>query len=170
MDLEDEIKSPQTDYPRGGMVIKKTQVQFWVEDLVFPPTLLKGFEDGEVNKEYLEKCGKDTVRRLPVLTPILWLSIMLVGLIQAFLFTMFAGFLEKSMEPCFTFSQLFNIALFSLTPSSAIIATYASIGFTQVSWSLIYFACYCFFVVMASGVCRTALLPPNERDGSNDLE
>jgi hypothetical protein len=164
LDFENKINSPKTTYPHGGLQIGKKDMNVWVEDMVWPPLSWSLFPNGEINKAYLEKLGQETLRRLPYLFPSLWLSLMLVGLIQALLFTMFAGFLERSLDPNFQFSQLFNISLFALTPSSLFVTLYASIGFTEISYGLLYFACYCFFVIMASGACRSFLRPPSEKD------
>ncbi len=165
LDLENSVKMPKTMFPTG-VVLHKHELQFWgkrLQPLVMP---WKKFPNGTVNREYLKKLGEEMVHTLPFFYFPLCLIILLLGLIQAFLFTLLVSFLERSMNPRFTFSQLFNIALFAITPGAIIIATYISAGFREIRHDLLYFACYCLFLVMASSACRPSLSSPRNQENS----
>ena len=145
-----------------GLIIRKKEVVYWKGDesrISFP---LHVFPDGVVDAFYLDRLSRD----LPVSFPATWLCLMLFGLAQAFLFAVFANLLESTISPGYTFKQLWNLAVFALTPPSIVVAFYASIQFFGVPYPLLYLSCYCFFLVMATGACRTALekAPPTDQE------
>lgn len=169
-DMQGTIKNPEKMFPKG-LMIKSDSLIFWDEDS--PPRKVEwnpALPDGKVNADYLKDLQGQTVKAWPVFLVIIWLGILLLGLVQALLFTTLAGFLERSMDPSFTFGQLLNLAIFALTPGSIIVAIYGSMGFHEVRKELIYFGCYCFFLIMASGACRDAMRIPEEEDRNQDGE
>jgi len=161
MDLEGSLNEPEKMFAQG-LILRKKELRVWTRD---GPRFAVPFErwpDGTVDGPYLEQITQQLSQTIPFLFPIIWLSFMLLGLLQAFIFTVLAGLLERSIDPCFNFSQLFNICLFSITPGAIIVATYMSCQLLQFRLDLLYFACYCFFLVMASGACRMKLRPPKD--------
>jgi hypothetical protein len=165
LDLKGELKDPQKMFPEG-IILKEKQLEFWRKDSEMIPFLWSNMPNGEVNGPYLDDLEKKGRLSIPFLFVVFWLIFILLGIVQALLFTIFAGFLERAMNPSFSFSQLFNISLFSIFPSSLISMMLMAIGFENVP--IFYFACYCFFVVMASGACRLALLPPKQESHKDD--
>lgn len=156
LDFEARVVAPEKLFPTG-VIFRKHELKFWSQDgreMVMP---WKALPDGTVNEDYLQKLEKVMLRGCLYFYPVIWLGILLAGLLQAVLFTMLAGLLERSMIPRFSFTQLFNIAVFALTPGCVIIAAYVTAGMLRMRLDLIYFACYCFFLVMASGACRSHL-------------
>lgn len=167
LDLEDSVKAPEKTFP-GGVILRKNNFHFWNQDVRSKEVPWNKLPDGVVNREYLETLGKLTMRAIPYFFLPIWFIFLLLGLIQGFLFTVLAGFLERSMKPGFTFSQLFNISIFAVTPGAIIIATYVSVGFPGIRWDLLYFSCYCFFLVMSTGACRAFLSRPKEDQDPGD--
>lgn len=167
LDLNNSITNAQSIYPKGGLVIRQKQADIWMEGSPFPPVQWTGFPNGTVNREYLENLGRTGSRTIPIFFPAIWLVMVLLGIIQAMLFTMLAGLMERSMDPSFTFTQLFNISLFALTPSSLIVCALMS-GGIEISYGIVYFAVYCYFVVMASGICRLTLRRPGGPSNGDD--
>lgn len=168
LDLAETIKEPHKLFPQG-VVIHKHGGLFWSDESSIPWEWNR-WPDGTVNTAYLQKLRDQMSGAIPIVFVIIWLGIMLLGLLQALTFTMLAGILERSISPSFTFNQLFNISLFALTPGCIIIAVYASIGFHEIRYELLYFGCYCLFLIMASGMCRSALLPQNSENSKEDEE
>jgi hypothetical protein len=169
-DIQGTIKNPEKIFPKG-LVIRQSEMLYWTEDspvarVEWKPQL----PDGKVNAAYLKDLGDQIVMLWPIFLLIIWLGIIVLGLVQAFLFTSLAGFLERSMDPSFSFAQLLNLAIFALTPGSMIVAIYVTIGFSEIRKELIYFGCYCFFLIMSSGACRDELRGPEEEDDRRDDE
>jgi hypothetical protein len=157
IDTQNTITEPSKMFPQGVAVREKELFVWWVPGMKPLAQEWKTMPDGTLNSEYLGAWGSETRRRLPIALPILWLTIMLGGLLQAFFFTMLVGFVEKTMQPSFTFTQLFSIAVFAITPGAIVISIYSAIQFYEIRYDLLYFVCYCFFLVLASGACRTVL-------------
>jgi hypothetical protein len=74
------------------------------------------------------------------------------------------------MDPSFSFQQLFNLSVFALTPGCLIVAIYSTMNFDVVRQDLIYFSCYCLFLILASGECRAALRAAKEGKSVDDEE
>ncbi len=163
LDLEGKVAAPEKTFP-SGVVVHKRELKFWIEGA--RPGLMSwsGWPNGTVNADYLKSLQHQTFLVLPFIFVILWLIVIAMGMIQAWAFSIFVGLMEKHAEPAFNFKQLFNIALFSITPCSVIVATYISLRLSQVNYSLIYFCAYCFVLIMASGACRASLRPPEDQE------
>ena len=167
LDLKDTLKTVEKDFP-AGIVIRRNEMIFWKEGY---PTLKQrwmGLPDGTVNRAYLEEIQRETLMATPIVFVLFWLGILLVGLLQAFFFSSLSGFMERTLAPNFTFPQLFNIAIFSLTPGCIIIATYGTIRFNHVNYGLVYFMCYTIFFILASNACRMKLRPEGSEGAEED--
>jgi hypothetical protein len=165
-----------------GLVIREKTLTFWSGKIRMETPYSKGLPDGTVDREYLRKLGEDQKKALPMLIPAIWLTLSLIGLLQAFIFTALAGIVERNIEPAFKFEQLFNVAIFALIPASVgtlfvmcLVPIYQMLGLVEAGVSgntllLIYFAIYSFFIVFASGACRPTLQPPREKPSGSEEE
>jgi hypothetical protein len=168
LDLKSEIEKPESQFPQG-IVISREQFKFWLEGTQVLSAPWTGWPDGEVNAAYIELIEKETFRLWPLVMMVVWFLFIAGGLIQALFFTIFVSFLEKTVQPSFTFQQIFNVALFAMVPSSLIVATYVSFQVNLVGLGLLYFCAYCFMMVTASNACRASLRPPSSTDTGLDL-
>ena len=122
-----------------------------------------------MDRAYLDRLGKEARESCLVLMPVAWLAIAALGLLQALGFASLGAFFERTMEPSLDFTHLFNVATFALTPGSLILTVYATVGFREVSFPLVYFGCYGVFLVLASSACREALAGgPAPRDDEEE--
>jgi hypothetical protein len=169
LDLENQVQTPEKMFPMG-IVIKKHELIFLNDGKSTPVSRWDQWPNGKVDAAYLDQVSKKRVELLPFIYPIIWLVLMFFGLLQAFLFTMMAGFLERSIRPSYSFAQLFNIALFCITPGALMIAFFQLIQAKGIRYDLLYFASYCFFFVMASAASRMSLIPESERQREHDSE
>ena len=167
LDLEKKLEEPQKMFPKG-VLIRKKEFSFWLDDS--KPILVpwKGWPDGEVNGAYLKNLENETLWALPWFFLVIWLGLGALGLIQSLVFTMLAGLLERSITPNYTFLQLYNIALFAVTPGAIIVATYVSFGLYEIQYSVLYVCCYCLFFMMASSACRPLLKPSGKDEADED--
>lgn len=167
LDLEGNLPDPEKTFS-SGLVIQKKQMRLWIEGwvdgkrpMVIPWTR---WPDGEVNATYLYEIERLTWLQIPFYFFILWLLLAAMGMVQAYGFTMFVGFMERRMDIAFTFNQLFNISLFAITPASLLVATYLSVRFHEIHFGLLYFGVYSFVLIMAAGACRDSLRPRQSRE------
>ncbi|MBI4027310.1 MAG: DUF1189 family protein [Verrucomicrobia bacterium] len=160
LDIDRSLAAPEKMFP-AGVAVRQRDLLFWTQETKPVVMPWKQWPDGTINADYLDKLLKEITQTLPFMFPIVWLVILFAGLIESLFFTLLAAFLERSMNPSFTFGQLFNLALFAMTPGALTVAIYAAIGFYEVSF-LLYFCGHCFFFVMASGACRVSLRPPED--------
>ena len=166
-DLEEKVSAPEKMFP-SGILIRKREFRFWIEKSQPIAVSWTGWPDGEFNADYLKKLEEQILLNIPWFYLLIWIGVALLGMIQALLFTTLAGMLERALRPGFTFAQLFNIALFAITPGAIIVATYLSFGLGDIPYALLYFSCYCFFLVMASGACRVFLQPSEKNKGEEE--
>ena len=162
LDLENKLKTPENMFPQGILILQD-KFKVWLEhsELLTIPWL--GWPDGEVNIDYLKNLEHKTYLALPWIYFIIWLTTVLLGLLQALLFTLFTSFIERSASLSFKFNQLLNLAVFAITPSAMILTIYLTIDFYRLPLSLLYFTTYCFFFIMATSSCRELLNSPKNK-------
>lgn len=161
LDLERNTNDFSKKYP-SGLLLGKKDFQFWSEGSRPVAFLWAGWPDGKVDAAYLDHLRRETIHMVPWFWAVIWLILVAGGMLQALFFTMLAGLLEQTLLPRFTFSQLFNISLFAITPPAIIVTTYLILGLHEIRMDLLYFCVYCLFLVMASGACRTLLRKPDK--------
>jgi len=166
LDLGKKIDEPQKMFS-SGILIRKPEFSFWIEGSLPMVVSWKGWPDGEVNTAYLDWIHYLTFLQMPWICGVIWLVVLLLGMIMALFFTVLAGFLERSIQPGYTFSQLFNIALFAITPGAIVASVYLSLGLHEIQYAVLYLSCHCLFFVMASGACRQ-FLQSSAKDPSDE--
>lgn len=155
IDLEAKIAAPEKQFSHG-IVMRKKEFRIWWEGSAVLTMPLTRWPDGKIDSAYLEAFHREAYRELPLLGVISWLGFFLAGILQALLFTALINMLESTMEFRLIFHQLFNIAVFALTPGAIIAATYVTAGISGVlDVRLIYLSCYCLFLVLVTSACRT---------------
>jgi hypothetical protein len=119
------------------------------------PQSLRGFPDGVVNGNYFRRLIR---MMLWLLVPIGWLVIVLVGmlscLLQAYLFSVVASFMERSMPAPLQFPQLLNIAIHACTPPAIVVTIYTAMRLHNLNLWLVYLIVYGIFLIGASMACR----------------
>jgi hypothetical protein len=116
---------------------------------------LAGFPNGQINGNYFRSMVKTF---LWVLVPFSWvfltLGVMVVCLIQAYIFSLVASFLERGLQHGLQLPQLLNIAIHAVAPAAIIVTAYKSMWLEGVDLWLIYLIAYAVFLVGASSACR----------------
>jgi hypothetical protein len=116
---------------------------------------LAGFPNGQVDGNYIRSLAKTF---LWVLIPFSWLSLtvsgILICLIQAYVFSLGASFLERSIPRGLRLPQLFNLAIHAITPAAIIVTAYKAMWLEGVDVWLIYLVVYGVFLIGASNACR----------------
>jgi hypothetical protein len=128
---------------------------------------LAGFPNGPINGDYFRSMVKTF---LWVLVPFSWIFLtlggMLVCLLQAYMFSLVASFLERSIPHGLQLSQLLNIAIHAVTPAAIILTAYKAMWLEGVDLWLIYLIAYGIFLVGASSACRDL---PRKEDPKEEL-
>ncbi len=154
VDLEDRFAAPEKKFARG-IIVHKKEFHFWLEGSGLLRMPLASWPNGRVDPAYFENLQREVYREIPLLCGAGWMVFIAAGMLQALFFSGLINILESTMKPRLTFRRIFNIAVFALTPGAIIAATYVSTGISMVlDVRLIYLCCYCFFLVMTTGVCR----------------
>lgn len=171
LDPDDKITRPPPEFTNGMFHIGKTKIKvFWAGAANDPWIIpIKGFPDGRVDRDFLVNFG--TLMGYvgaPLWFVILTLVFYLVGLLQALFFATLVSFLEKTIQPSFTFEEMLNISIYALTPGALIVTVYwiwgMFWGLLPIPFDLVYFLSYIIFHVMGSGACRRSLMPPDQED------
>ncbi|MDD2706528.1 MAG: DUF1189 family protein [Verrucomicrobiae bacterium] len=161
IDLKNTVTEPHKLFARG-ILIHEQDLLLWLNHQPLLNMKLKGYPEGDINPAYFENLRKALRQGAPLLVFLGWLFITTSGVIQAIFFSGLTCFLERAMKPRFSFSQLFRIATFSLTPSTLIVTVYFCLDITELDLRVIFLGVYCFFLVMATSACRNGLPPPSE--------
>lgn len=116
---------------------------------------LRGFPNGTVNGDYF----RHLIRALLwLLVPLGWLLLVLFGmlscLLQAYLFSVVASFMERSMPAPLQLPQLLNIAIHACTPAAIVVTVYSAMRLHNLNLWLVYLIVYGIFLVGASTACR----------------
>lgn len=171
LDPDDKIPRPPPGFTNGMFHIGKTKIKvFWAVTAADPWIIpIKGFPDGRVDRDFLIHFG--TLMGYvgaPLWLVILTLIFFVIGLLQALFFATLVSFLEKTIQPSFTFDEMLNISIYALTPGALIVIVYwiwgVFWGLLPVPFDLVYFLSYIIFHVMGSGACRRTMMPPDEED------
>ena len=116
---------------------------------------LAGFPDGTIDGGYIRRLMNAS---LWMAAPLSWLALVLMGmlacLLQAYLFSVAASFLERTMPSPFRLNQLLNIAIHAVTPAGIIVTTYLALRLKGVDLWLIYLISYGIFLVGATNASR----------------
>jgi hypothetical protein len=119
------------------------------------PQSLRGFPDGVVNGDYFRHLIR---AMLWLLVPLGWLLLVLFGmlscLLQAYLFSVVASFMERSMPAPLQLPQLLNIALHACTPAAIVVTIYSAMRLHNLNLWLVYLIVYGIFLIGASIACR----------------
>jgi hypothetical protein len=145
-----------------GFLFMADSFTFWVKPTNTPSATvfsrelkLAGFPDGIVNGDYIRHLIQAT---LWLALPLLWMLLILVGmltcLLQAYLFSIAASFLERGMPSPIHLNQLLNIAIHAVTPAAIIVTVYTAMRLKGLDLWLIYLIAYGIFVIGAANACR----------------
>jgi hypothetical protein len=116
---------------------------------------LQGFPDGAVNGEYFRRLARTA---LWVGLPVSFAAVALLGtlsaLLQAYMFSVVAAFMERTLPVPLRFAQLLNIAIHAVTPAAIIATVYMALRLRGINFWLIYLIAYGVFLVGATNACR----------------
>jgi len=164
LDPDDKIAKPPDQFTNSVFQIGKSKIKIWMKPGT-PPWILsiKDFPNGRVDGDYILELGKQGGYVMaPFLLVVMILLFYVIGLLQALFFATLVSFLEKTIQPSFTFEEMLNISTCALTPGAVIVTVYWAWGIMVIPYDLIYFFSYIVFHVMASGACRRSMLPPEQ--------
>jgi len=120
-----------------------------------PPQSLRRFPDGVVNGDYFRHLIR---AMLWLLVPLGWLLLVLFGmlscLLQAYLFSVVASFMERSVPAPLQLPQLLNIAIHACTPATIVVTIYFAMRLHNLNLWLVYLIVYGIFLIGASIACR----------------
>ncbi len=113
------------------------------------------FPDGTVDGSYLRQLVRSC---LWTGTPVIWLLAVLGGtltcLLQAYLFSLAASFLERNMPSPMYANQLLNIAIHAVTPAAILVTAYSIMRLEGMDLWLVYLIAYGVFLIGAANACR----------------
>jgi hypothetical protein len=175
LDTTNAVASPDSN-ATFGVLFTADSFLYWMTPSNAPAPVsthlqsLRGFPDGAVNGDYFRRLIRAV---LWLLVPIGWLILALFGilscLVQAYLFSVVASFLERSMPAPLQLSQLLNIAIHACTPPAIVVTAYSAMRLHGLNLWLVYLIVYGIFLVGASNACRDhvqkAEPPPAPDDG-----
>ena len=116
---------------------------------------LSGFPDGVVNGGYFRKLIRTFLWvGVPFALLILILLALLSTLLQAYLFSFVASFMERSMPAPLHLTQLLNIAIHAVTPAAIIVTVYSALRLHDLNLWMIYLIAYGIFLIGATNACR----------------
>jgi len=133
-----------------------------------PPQSLHRFPDAVVNGDFFRQLSR---AMLWFLVPLGWLVLVLFGmlscLLQAYLFSVVASFMERSMPAPLQLPQLLNIAIRACTPAAIVVTLYSTMRLHDLNLWLVYLIVYGIFIIGASIACRDHVEGRTPRE--NDL-
>ena len=167
LDPGEKITRLPPEFTNGMFHIGKTRIKVWASSASDPKIVpIKGIPDGKVDREYLVRFGTWLGYILaPLWLAVLTLLFFVIGLLQALFFATLVSFLDKAIQPSFTFDEMLNISVYALTPGCLIVTVYWAWGVALVPLDLVYFFAYIVFHVMGSGACRRSMMPPGHHEG-----
>jgi hypothetical protein len=116
---------------------------------------LRGFPDGQVNGEYFRNLIRTFLWvGLPLALVVLILLALLSTLLQAYLFSIVASFMERSMPSPLRLQQLLNIAIHAVTPAAIIVTAYMAMRLHELNLWMIYLIAYGVFLIGGTNACR----------------
>ena len=116
---------------------------------------LRGFPEGVVNGDYFRKLIRTFLWvGLPFALVVLILLALLSTLLQAYLFSFVASFMERSMPSPLHLPQLLNIAIHAVTPAAIIVTAYSAMRLHELNLWAIYLIAYGIFLIGATNACR----------------
>lgn len=119
---------------------------------------LKNFPDGSVDGNYVLGLIRTS---LLVALPFILLIVALVGLLtcllQAYLFSVIASYMERHLPRPLHFQQLLNIAIHAVTPGAIIATTYTALWLRGLNLWIIYLIAYGIYLIGATNACRDEL-------------
>jgi hypothetical protein len=120
-----------------------------------PSQSLRRFPDEAVNGDYFRHLIR---AMLWLLIPLGWLLLVFFGmlscLLQAYLFSVVASFMERSMPAPLQLLQLLNIAIYACTPATIVVTLYSAMRLHNLNLWLVYLIVYGIFLIGASIACR----------------
>jgi hypothetical protein len=161
LDTTGQVTKPDPAALRGVLFMADSFL-FWVKSTnateVAPYShsqQLSGFPDGLVDGGYLHRLIRAS---LWASLPISWLVVVLVGtlscLVQAYLFSVAAAFLERGMPSRMQMNQLLNIAIHAVTPAAILVTVYKVMQLEGLDLWLVYLIAYGVFLIGAANACR----------------
>jgi hypothetical protein len=116
---------------------------------------LRGFPDGVVNGDYFRSLVRTFLWvGLPLALVVLILLALLSTLLQAYLFSVVASLMERSMPSPLHLYQLLNIAIHAVTPAAIIVTAYMAMRLQELNLGVIYLIAYGVFLIGATNACR----------------
>ncbi len=148
-----------------GILFTADSFVFWLKATNTPDAAiqsqrhsLRGFPDGVVDGDYFRKLIRTFLWvGLPFALVVLILLALLSTLLQAYLFSFVASFMERSMPSPLQLQQLLNIAIHAVTPAAIIVTTYMAMRLHNLNLWVIYLIAYGIFLVGATNACRDHL-------------
>lgn len=176
LDTTGQVTAPDPNAVSGVLFTADKVVVWFANTNVSPPVIvqrdvpLTGFPDGDVNAAYWRRLMRST---LALATPLLWglftLMGLLTALLQAYLFSLVASFMERSLPRGMTLAQLLSIAMLAVTPGAIIVAAYMAMRLQGLNLWLIYLVAYGIFLIGATNACRDADGDGDPRDADDPL-
>jgi hypothetical protein len=157
-----------------GILFTRTELLLWARDSETDPaplrvhaTPLRKLPEGTVNGAYFRRLIRMMIGvGLPFALAVVGLVGLLGALVQAYLFSLVAAFMERQIAGGLQFYQLLNLAIHAATPAAVIFTVYLALQLGGLNLlSLVYLAAYGVFLIGATNACRDQ--PP--RDASGDI-
>jgi hypothetical protein len=170
LDTEGQVKAPFSNAMNCAVFTSNSFV-YWMtitngtESIVRShETSLAGFPNGPITGEYFRSMARTF---LWVLVPFSWLFLtlgsLLLCLIQAYIFSLVASFMERRLPHGLQLPQLLNIAIHAVAPAAIILTAYKAMWLEGVDLWLIYLIAYGIFLIGASSACRDGAVEASER-------
>jgi len=171
LDTTGKVTKPDPAALRG-ILFMADKFLFWVNATNVPEggamsreQNLAGFPDGTVDGSYIRRLMNAS---LLMAVPLSWVLLILGGaltcLFQAYLFSLAASVLERTMTAPFRLNQLLNIAIHAVTPGAIIVTTYTALRLQGIDLWLVYLIAYGIFLVGATNASRDKLAPEEHGD------
>ncbi len=165
LDTTGSVTKPDPKALRGILFMADSFL-FWASptnvpsaDLFSRSQNLAGFPDGTIDGNYIRRLMNASMW---MAAPLSWLLLILIGaltcLLQAYLFSVAASFLERTMPSPFHLNQLLNIAIHAVTPAAIIVTTYKALRLQGIDLWLIYLIVYGIFLIGATNASRDKLV------------